>query len=80
MKIFVVLFQNWFRIGSEMKPNSKLNELQVASMLKKGVNFSVPSERERKMVLTAAKYLGQDVMTRLADDRTSFNVFFVEAK
>ena len=53
-----------------------MTEIQIASKIKAGKNFKVSTNRERKMALTAAKYLGVDIITRICSDASGFDVYF----
>ena len=46
-----------------MSEQKQMTEMQIASKLKAGKRFQVPTAREQKMALTAAKYLGVEIKT-----------------
>ena len=56
----------------------QLTELQIASKLKGGVDFSVNTTREQNLCLTIAKALGIKITTRKVDMSSSgkFRVLF----
>lgn len=58
-----------------MSAKQKMTELQIAAKIKAGKPFTVPAERERKMALSAAKYLGIGIFTK-ANYHEGFNIFF----
>ena len=53
-----------------MKEQTKMTELQIASKIKAGRRFYVPSVREQKMALSAAKFLGIEITTETQEDKT----------
>lgn len=47
-----------------MKRKKPLTEFEIASRIRSGVDFTVTTEKERKKVLSAAKFLGASLQTR----------------
>lgn len=54
--------------SGKMSKLKELTELQIASKIKAGIDFTVKTNRERKKALSAAKYLGSDIVTRALAD------------
>lgn len=55
----------------------QMSQLEMAAKIRSGINFHIGNERERKMALTAAKYLGAQIHTRKVE--TGFFVYFLSA-
>lgn len=68
-----------------MAKNGQLNfmshkasdELRLANLLKKGKPFTVETNRERNLVLAAARFLGISVATREREQKGSYAVVFL---
>lgn len=56
-------------------PKKSMTELEIASRIKAGRNFWVPGNRERKLVLMAARFFGVRLSTRVSA-AGGFTVYF----
>jgi hypothetical protein len=52
-------------------------QFRIASLLKKGKPFVVLTEKERKIVLSAAKFIGVNVTTRSRTPEVGFDVRYL---
>ena len=57
-----------------MSNKKELSELAIANKIKVGNDFTVNTEKERKRALTAAKYIGAEISSRVLSDGT-FRIF-----
>ena len=43
---------------------NKLSQLEIASLVRKGKNFTVPTKSDRRNVYECAKFLGKDLTVK----------------